>query len=129
MWFSHSLKDHLVGSIILGKREFRSEIILHQRRRLHNLENGRIHLLLIRLARVADDGGLGGIIGKEFLFSLGIGGGNTGEVCIINIGNVHGGHVQLGGCANHVGLVDPAQWHAIDFVGSGDQEETALQRL
>jgi len=73
---------------------------------------------------------LGGLLGDDgglvllLLWLLGL-----LEVSIIELGNINTSDVNLGGCGNHVSLVNSLDWDTIDLVWSGDQEETRRKLL
>ena len=85
----HHLKDHLVWTIMLLKTKLGTKIILHQWRGIDNLENACINLLLISLAGITNNGSLGFIIGKEFLFAVFTIGGDSCKVRIVKLGNIN----------------------------------------
>jgi hypothetical protein len=125
----NNLKDHLVRSVVLSKRELGSKVVLHQGSGIHSLQDGSINLLLVSLALITDNGGLGLIIGKELLLSLGTVRSNTGKVGIVNLGNIGSRDINLSGGTDHISLVDPAKRNAIDLVRSSHKEETRLKSL
>lgn len=123
------LEDHLVRLVAVSQTELGGEVSLHHGGGLDGLDDGGIDLLLVGLALVGDDGGLGGIALEEFLLALAVGGGGAGKVGIVEGGNVDAGDVNLGGGGDHVGLVDPTEGDAVDLVRAGDEEEAGLESL
>jgi len=84
------LKDHLVRTIMLLKTKLGTKIILHQWRSINNLEDTSIHLLLISLACITNNGSLGFIIGKELFFAVFTISGDTCKVRVVKLGNIDG---------------------------------------
>lgn len=123
------LEDHLVRLVALSQTELGGEVSLHHGGGLDGLDDGGIDLLLVGLALVGDDGGLGGISLEEFFLTLAVGGGGAGKVGIVEGGNVNAGNVNLGGGGDHVGLVDPTEGNAVDLVRASDEEEARLESL
>mmetsp|Transcript_10604 Transcript_10604/g.21189 ORF Transcript_10604/g.21189 Transcript_10604/m.21189 type:complete len:209 (-) Transcript_10604:42-668(-) len=124
-----SLKGHLVGPVVLSKGKVGSKVVLQQRSGLNSLEDGGIHLLLVSLALVRDNSGLGGIIGEESFLTIGRLGGGTGKVGIGNAGHIHSTDIDLGGGSNHISLVDTTEGNTVDLVGSSHKKKTRLQCL
>ena len=127
--FDVHLEDHLVRLVAISQTELGGEVSLHHGGGLDGLDDGGIDLLLVGLALVGDDGGLGGVALEEFLLTLAVGGGGAGKVGIVEGGNVDAGDIDLGGGGDHVGLVDPTEGDTVDLVRAGDEEEAGLERL
>mmetsp|Transcript_35028 Transcript_35028/g.47038 ORF Transcript_35028/g.47038 Transcript_35028/m.47038 type:complete len:245 (-) Transcript_35028:9-743(-) len=131
--FSHnifsSLKHHLVGFVTLRQGEFSIQVLLQHRHSLHSLEQGSIHLLLVRLTRLTHNRRLGSIIGKEFVLALLPTGGSTGKVRIINSTHINSTHIHRGSCSNDISLVHPAERNSVDFVRARYEEEARFQGL
>lgn len=115
--------------VALSQTELGSEVSLHHGGGIDGLEDGGIDLLLVGLALVGNDGGLGGVALEEFLLALAVAAGGAGKVGIVEGGNVNAGDVDLGGGGDHVGLVDPTEGDAVDLVRAGDEEEAGLKGL
>mmetsp|Transcript_8449 Transcript_8449/g.12765 ORF Transcript_8449/g.12765 Transcript_8449/m.12765 type:complete len:215 (-) Transcript_8449:8-652(-) len=124
-----SLKGHLVGPVVLSKGKVGSKVVLQQRSSLNSLEDGGIHLLLVSLALIRDNSGLGGIIGEESFLTIGRLGGGTGKVGIGNAGHINSTNIDLGGGSDNISLVDTTEGNTVNLVGSSHKEKTRIQCL
>lgn len=114
---------------MLSKSKVGSKVVLQKRSCLNSLEYGGINLLLISLALIRNNSGLGSIVGEESFLTIGRLLGNTGKVSIVDAGNIDSTNIDLGGGSNTVSLVDTTEGNTVDLVGSSNKKKTRLQCL
>ncbi len=118
-----------MGPVVLSKSKVGSKVVLQQRSGLNSLEYSGINLLLVSLALIGDNSGLGGIIGEESFLTIGRLLGNTGKVGIIDAGHINSTNIDLGGGSNNISLVDTTEGNTVDLVGSSNKKKTRFQCL
>ena len=121
------LEDHLVGTVVLSKRELGSKVVLHQGSLVNSLQDGSINLLLVSLTGV--NGSLGLVVSEETLLAISISRVNTGEVGIVDLGNIGTRDINLGRGSHNISLVDTTERNTVDLVWSSDKEKSRLKGL
>ena len=114
---------------MLSKSKVGSKVVLQKRSCLNSLEYGSINLLLVSLALIGNNSGLGSIIGEESFLTIGRLFGNTGKVGIVDVGYIDSTNINLGGGSNNISLVDTTEGDTIDLVGSSNKKKSRLQCL
>jgi len=119
-----NLELHHVRLVSPVQTELSIQISTEHGSGINGLEHGSVDLLLVGLALVRDDGGLGRVAGEELRLSLAGGRVGAGEVIVVDGRNIDLRDIDLSGGGNDVRLVDPAERDTVDLVGAGDEEET-----
>lgn len=127
--YTTSLEDHVVRPVMLSKSKVGSKVVLQKGSGLNSLEYSGINLLLVSLALIGDNSGLGGIIGEKSFLTISRLLGNTGKVSIVNAGHINSTNINLGGGSNAVGLVDTTERNTVNLVGSSNKKKTRIQSL
>jgi len=114
---------------MFSKSEVGTKVVLQKGSSLHGLEDCGINLLLVSLALITYNSGLGFIVSEETILTIGRLVGNTGKVGIVNAGHIDSTNIDLGGCSDNISLVHTTEWHTVDLVGASHKKKTRLQSL
>lgn len=123
------LEDHLVGTVVLSKRELGSKVVLHQGSLVNSLQDGSINLLLVSLTGVTDNSSLRLVVSEETLLTVSISRVDTSEVGIVDLGNIGTRDINLGRGSHNISLVDTTERNTVDLVWSSDKEKSRLKGL
>lgn len=100
------------------------QVSLQHGGRSYRREKNGIHRRLRSLASIRDNGCLRSISHEEIILTFRLRLLLSSKECIIVSGNIHSTHIDLGGGGNHIRGINASERHSVNFVGSGDQNES-----
>jgi len=115
-----------MGLVIVLKGESSTQVCLKHGGSINNLQQSSINLLLVSLALIRNNSGLGSISCEKLLLIAGL---YTCKVSIVDGGNINRSNIYAGGGSDNVSGAYTTKRNSIDLVRSRDENKSRLKYL